>query len=101
VCTSGFAVREGIRCIEIAIRIQSQYRLAQKSFELPKILIDFRELFSRVGEKIFDVELRMALAHMHCEGRAIASTGQSQDMLLIYHQDIALFLRSSASENPF
>ena len=43
----------------------------------------------------------MALAHMHCEGRAIASTGQSQDMLLIYHQDIALFLRSSASENPF
>jgi hypothetical protein len=57
--------------VKVASRIESLNGLAQIAFEAAKELIHLRQLFARVGEEVFDIELGMGLPHVHSQGSAV------------------------------
>ena len=59
--------------IEVAIGVQPQDRFAQKPLELDQERVDFRQLFTGIGEEIVDIEFGMVLPHVDGERRAVTA----------------------------
>jgi hypothetical protein len=47
--------------VEVPVRIQSQYRLAEKALKPSQELVDLRELLACVREEILDIQFRKML----------------------------------------
>ena len=46
------------------MRVQHLDRLPEEPFQIPEKLIHLRELFTGIGEEVFDIELRVVDAHI-------------------------------------
>ena len=50
--------------VEVLMRVQHLDRLPEEPFQIPEKLIHLRELFTGIGEEVFDIELRVVDAHI-------------------------------------
>ena len=59
--------------VEIPVRVEPFYRLPEKPFQPPEILVNFGQFLPGVGEEILDLQLGMMLPHVDGKGRTVAA----------------------------
>ena len=69
--------------VEIAVRIEALDRLAEKALKAAEKFVNLGKLLAGIGEKIFDVQVRTMLPHVHGERSTIAPTRKAEDMAFL------------------